>query len=138
MTTDRAPRVFLILGAIAGLEGLALLGYAVFDTIQALRIGATGPADVSNPSAIAIQIVIFAVFGIGLLLVARGWMTGHRWPRAPFLLAQLIAVVVGYPLISAQGGVDRVVGFVTVGIAVAGIILIFTPTVIREFANPRN
>ncbi len=138
VTTDRAPRAFLILGVIALLEGLALLGYAVYDTIQALRIGATGPTDVSNPSAIVIQIVIFAIFGIGLLLVARGWFTGRRWPRAPFILAQLIALVVGSPLISAQGDVDRVVGFLTVGIAVAGMIVIFTPTVIREFSNPRN
>lgn len=124
-------RPLIALAAISGIEGVALVGYAAFELIEAFRLGATGPADVSNVPAIILQIVLFALFGVGLLVVAPGWWGARRWARAPFLLAQLIALVVGVPLAQSSGGVERIVG---AGIAVAallGIVLVFTPAVTK-------
>lgn len=128
-------RVFGFLTAIAAIEGCALLAYGIFDSIQAIRIGATGPAEVSNPAAITLQIVIFAVFGIGLLLIARGWLKRSRWVRGPFVLAQVIALVVGVPLVQASGSIERGVGIVVVLLAVSGLILTFTRPVMDVFAS---
>ena len=130
-----ASRVFVILAAIAGVEGLALLTYGAFEIVEAVRLGATGPAEVSSPAAITLQIVIFLLFGAGLVLVARGWLRRSRWVRGPFLLAQFIALVVGGPLAQASGSVERAVGIVILVLAVAGIVLTFTKPVIAVFAR---
>ena len=128
-------RVFAALAGIAGIEGLALAGYAAFELVEAVRVGVTGPAAVSNPAAITLQIVIFAVFGIGLLLIARGWLRRSRWVRGPFVLAQIIALVVGVPLVQAAGPVERAAGIVIVVLAVAGIVLTFTRPVMSVFTE---
>ena len=128
-------RVFAALAGIAGIEGLALAGYAVFELIEAIRLGATGPAEVSNPAAITLQIVIFAVFGAGLLMIARGWLRRSRWVRGPFVLAQIIALVVGVPLLQAAGAVEKLAGIAIVALAVAGIVLTFTKPVMAVFTE---
>jgi hypothetical protein len=120
-----------VLSAIALLQGLALLGYAVFDIYGAVTIGTTGPAEVSNAPALMLQIIIFALFGAGLLAVSYAWLRRIRWARAPFLVAQFIALIVGWPLAQATGGVERTIGIVLVALAILGIIIAFTPSVTR-------
>lgn len=136
MSRPAAP--LAALAVIALLQGLALVAYGIFDAVEAVRVGATGPADVSNGPAIALQIVIFLIFGAGLLWVARGWWGSRRWARAPFLLTQLIALVVGVPLAQAQGGTERVAGIVISLMALVGIALVFTPGVTRALTEETN
>lgn len=131
----RGTAVFRALAVIASIEGVALAGYAVFDLIGALIVGTTGPAEVSNASAMITQIVIFAVFGVGMLIVAWGWLTVAGWVRGPFVLAQLIALVVGVPLIGAREVAQQGVGVLIATLAVAGLVLVFTPAVTRAFAQ---
>lgn len=114
------PPVFIVLAAIAVIEGVVLLGYGAFDLVSAIRFGVQGPQAVSNTPALVLQILIFAVFGIGLGWVARGWWRQRRWARAPFLLAQVIALVVGFPLISSAGSAERIVGLCVVAVALVG------------------
>ena len=128
-------RPFFALGVIAGLEGLGLLVYAMFDAVEGIRIGATGPAEVSSVPALILQIAILGAFGAGLVLVGTGWMRVRRWARAPFLLAQLIALVIGAPLVSAVGGVERIAGIIIILLAATGVVLVFTPAVTRSLAE---
>ncbi len=125
------PRPLVALAAIALVEGLALIGYGLFDLVEAVRLGATGPQDVSNGPAIVLLIVITLLFGAGLLLVARGWWRARRWARAPFLLAQIIGVLIGYELAQSAGPVERSAGIVVALLAILGIVLVFTPVVTR-------
>lgn len=131
MNGVKPRRELIALAAISGAEGLALIGYACYDVIQAIRFGTTGPAEVSNGPALFIQILIFMVFGIGLLLVARGWLQGKRWARSPFVLAQLIALLVGFPLAQDSSGPSRAVGVTVLICALAGGVLALTPQVGR-------
>ncbi|MFZ4495912.1 MAG: hypothetical protein ACOYN7_00515 [Candidatus Nanopelagicales bacterium] len=124
-------RELIALAAISGAEGLALIGYACYDVIQAIRFGTTGPAEVSNGPALFIQILIFMVFGIGLLLIARGWLQGQRWSRSPFVLAQLIALLVAFPLAQDSSGPGRAVGVSVLLCALVGGVLALTPQVGR-------
>ncbi|CAB4735823.1 unannotated protein [freshwater metagenome] len=128
-------RPFIVLGVIAGIEGVALLAYAVFEAIEGIRIGATGPAEVSSVPALVLQIVILALFGAALVFVGSGWIRVRRWARAPFLLAQLIALVIGFPLASAVGEIERVAGISLVALAIIGIVLVFSPAVTRSFTE---
>jgi len=124
-------RELIALAAISGAEGLALIGYACYDVIQAIRFGTTGPAEVSNGPALFIQILIFMIFGIGLLLIARGWLQGQRWSRSPFVLAQLIALLVAFPLAQDSSGPGRAVGVSVLICALVGGVLALTPQVGR-------
>jgi len=124
-------KAFVALALIAGAEGAVLVGYAIFDLVSVIRFGVSGPAEVSNAPAVTLQILIFAVFGGGLAWVARGWWRQRRWARAPFLLGQLLALVVGVPLARAGGDVEQAAGIAIVVAAVAGGILALSKPVSR-------
>ena len=129
-------RAFVALALIAGAEGVVLMGYAIFDLVSVIRFGIRGPAEVSNAPGVTLQILIFALFGGGLAWVARGWWRQRRWARAPFLLGQLLALVVGVPLARAGGHVEQAAGIVIVLAAVAGGILALSKPVGRVLDGP--
>ena len=128
-------RALVVLAGIAGIQGLGLLAYAVFDIVEAFRVGITGPAEVSNPPALILLIVITAAFGCGLLWVAGGWWRSRRWARSPFLLAQIIIGLIGFEIAQSTGSVERTVGVVTVVLAALGLVLSFAPAVSRALAE---
>lgn len=121
----------IVVAAISALEGVGLIGYAIFDLVQTLRTGVTGPAEVSNVPAVILLIVIQLLFGAGLLWVARGWWRSKRWARAPFLVAQILGALLGYDLIQSLGTVERTTGIAVAVLAVVGIVLAFMPAVSR-------
>ncbi len=123
----RSPQISALAG-FALLEGAFFLGYAIYDLIGAARFGLTGPEEVSNAPALTLQILMFALFGGALVFVARGWWRVRRWSRAPFVLAQLLILVVAVPLVSAPGSVERVVAAAGVLMAVVGLVLTFLPS----------
>ncbi len=130
MTFHKHP-LLVALGVIAALEGVGLIGYAVYDIFQGITVGITGPREVSNLPALVLQIVIFAALGIGLLLVARGWWRAAYGARAPFIVAQLLALVVGVPLLSAPDAGTRQIAVALIGLGVLGIVLALVPSVTR-------
>ena len=134
----RPTRSFAAIAAIAAIEGLGLIAYAIFDIIEAVRVGITGPADVSNPAALVLLIVIYLVFGVGLLLVARAWWQMRTWQRGAFILTQVIALLVFFDLTRSEESLPRTVGVVILLLAVAGIILVFTPKVLKVFAEAQR
>lgn len=134
----RPTRSFAAIAAIAAVEGLGLITYAIFDIIEAVRVGITGPADVSNPAALLLLIVIYLVLGIGLLLVARAWWLMRTWQRGAFVLAQVIALLVFFDLTQSSESLPRTVGLVILLMAIAGIVLVFTPKVLRVFAEAQR
>jgi hypothetical protein len=135
----KAPdRALVGLAIIALLQGVALLGYALFDVVEAVRVGITGPAEVSNAPALILLVVITASFGVALLLVARGWWRAQRWARAPFILTQLIFGLIGYELSQSEGSVERIVGYACVLVAILGLVLSFAPAVSRAIDEPAD
>ena len=78
------PALPLRIAAIVALvEGAAFTAYAIYVIVEVARFGITGPSAVSNVQSVTSEIVIFAVFGIGLLLAGWGlW----RAPLAPSCL----------------------------------------------------
>jgi hypothetical protein len=134
----RPTRSFAAIAAIAAIEGLGLVLYAIFDIIEAVRVGITGPAAVSNPAALVLLIAIYLVFGIGLLLVARAWWQMRTWQRGAFVLTQVIALLVFFDLTRSEESLPRIVGAVILALAIAGIILVFTPNVLRVFSQAQR
>lgn len=126
--------MIVTLAALALLEGLFLIGYAVYDVIEAFRTGITGPAEVSNPAALLGLIAITAIFGAGLLWVSWGWWNGRSWARSPFVFAQLIIAFIGYELSQSMDDGPRTIGQVAMVVAVVAIVMSFLPSVRRVLA----
>ena len=121
----------VVLAVISALQGLFFVGYAVYDIVQAFRVGLTGPAEVSNPAALLGLIAITAAIGVALLWVARGWWRVREWARAPFLVAQLVLGLIGYDLSQSQSSGPRLLGQVLIVVAVVGVVTCFLPSVRR-------
>jgi hypothetical protein len=117
------------MAVIAFAQGAALVAYAAFDVVEAVRVGVTGPADVSNVPALALLIVITAALGVGMVWVGRGCWTSRRWARAPFVLAQILGLLIGWDLSQSEGSVERAAGIVLALVSVLGMVLAFTPGV---------
>lgn len=120
-----------VAAAVAGVEGAAFTAYAVFVIVEVARYGITGPSAVSNVQSVTLEIIIFAVFGIGLLLAGWGLWRARRWGRAPAVLGQLLGLVVGVPLIGATGSVERAAGMLIVLLAVVALVCLFMPSTTR-------
>ena len=130
------PAASLVVGAVvAGIEGVALLVYAAYITVQVVRLGITGPAEVSNPVSVALEIVIFGLLGAALVLASRGLWRARRWARSMLVVGQFLALIVGVPLVGAPGGVERSAGIGLVVLAFAGLAAAFWPTTTRAIAD---
>jgi hypothetical protein len=54
--------------------------------------------EVSSPTGVAVEVVTFALFAVGLAVVAWGRSKGHGWSTVPFVVAQLLALTVSIPM----------------------------------------
>ncbi len=124
-----------VLAALSGLQGAALVLYAAFDVVRALRIGITGPEEVSNAGALVSLIVIIAAFGASLIWVAWGWWGARSWARAPFVVAQLILVFIGFEVSQSSEATLQTVGQVAMVVAVVGVVLVFLPSTRRALSD---
>ena len=127
-----------VLAAISLVEAIGLLTYGVYEAVQGVQVGATGPAEVSNVPAIIVQVLIFAVLGAGMIYVGRGWWRRRRWARAPFVLAQLIGLLVGIPIAQTPGTGPRIAGIALTVLAICGIVVALTPAVTRALQEPSD
>jgi len=126
----------LVIGAVvAGIEGIALLAYALYITVQVARLGITGPAEVSSPVAVTLEITIFGVFGVAMVLASLGLWRARRWARSLLVVGQFLALVVGVPLVTAEGGVERSAGIALVALAAAGLVAAFWPSTTAAIAD---
>lgn len=106
---------------VAAVEGAALIGNGLAVAVVVLRDGITGPSAVASPIGVAVEVVLYLLFGGALLWIARGLLRGVSAVLTPFLLAQLLGLTVSIPM--AQGaGLAGVVGWIATGLAVAGIV----------------
>ena len=62
----------------------------------------------------------------------------RTWQRGAFILTQVIALLVFFDLTRAEEPLPRTVGFVILALAIAGILLVFTPKVMRVFAEAQR
>lgn len=134
MSVVPAPRPFVLLSILAALEGLALLGYAFVVTINAVTGGSYGVIG-NSTSAMVIEIAIFVLLGLGLLMIARGWIRMSRWARGPFLMAQLIGLLAGISFAFSGASEQVLPGMILAVPSVLGVILSFNPVVLRTYSD---
>lgn len=80
---------------LTGLQALALLGLAGFYAYE-LAVG-----EGSDPGRVVMSALLIVLAGVGLAVVARGWLRWTRWPRTPTVVWDLLLLPVGWSLLQA-------------------------------------
>ena len=71
--------------------------------------------------------LVYVVLGVSF-----GWFGRRRWARAPFALAQVLALVVSVPLIGATELLQQVIAVGVTIVALVGTFMAFTPRVTQQ------
>jgi hypothetical protein len=125
VTTQR-PTLLLWLAAIALLEAAALVGIVIVNAIGAL-------SDKNGNVGLLIGGELLWLIGAGaLVFIAWGLSRRKAAARTPFILAQMFALIMAYPLIR-HSGVWIPVGLLIAAIALAGIAVALSPRAGAEF-----
>jgi hypothetical protein len=82
-------------GALVALQGVVVIGAAVFYVVEAVVSEATSLLNV------AMAVLLFLLMGGGLLLVARSLVHRRRWARAPAVTWEVICLPVAYGLVES-------------------------------------
>ena len=113
----------MIGAALAVLEGLALLGYAVLEFAHAT----SGRIGLAVTTAI-----FFALVGGALVVCAYGLVRMHSWARSPVVVVQLITLLTAW---SFKGGDTTVVAVVLALVSVTVLVCLMHPRSIEALAD---
>jgi hypothetical protein len=81
-----------VAGLLLGLQGVVVLAAAVFWLVEALV------SEAASLLNVVMAVLLFALVGAGLLLVARDLVRRRRWARAPAVTWEVICLPVAYGL----------------------------------------
>jgi uncharacterized membrane protein (DUF2068 family) len=113
--------VAAILLALEGLLGLGYAGVVLGQIRMSLAVVGVGVS------------IMMAVFGLLLLVVARGVFLGRRWSRGPAVVAQLILLPIAW---SFRGGVTTWVSVTLAVLAIAVLVGLLHPRSTAVFVGP--
>ena len=120
----RRPLTIIVAAALLALEGLVGLGYAAISV---------GQISISRAAVGVGVAILMAVFGVLLLLVARGVFLGRRWSRGPAVATQLILLPIAW---SFRGGLTTWVSVALAVLAVSVLIGLLHPRSTAVFVGP--
>jgi hypothetical protein len=120
----RRPVTITVAAVLLALEGLLGLGYAGVALWQ-IRM---------SPVLVGVGVsIMMAVFGLLLLVVARGVYLGRRWSRGPAVVAQLILLPIAW---SFRGGVTTWVSVTLAVLAITVLVGLLHPRSTAVFVGP--
>jgi hypothetical protein len=120
----RRPLTIVVAAALLALEALIALGYAVLEIGQVRMSRAAVGVGVT---------ILMAVFGLFLVVVARGVFLGKRWSRGPAVATQLILLPIAW---SFKGGSTTWVSVVLAVLAIAVLVGVLHPRSTAIFVSP--
>ncbi len=120
----RRPLTIVVAAVLLALEGLLGLGYAGVALAEVRMARAVVGVGVT---------ILMAVFGLLLLLVARGVFLGKRWSRGPAVVAQLILLPIAW---SFRGGVTTWISVALAALAIAVLVGVLHPRSTAVFVGP--
>jgi hypothetical protein len=121
---DRRPLTIVLAAIFLALEALIAMGYAATEVVQVHLSRAAVGVGVAT---------LMAVFGLLLLLVARGVFRGNRWSRGPAVATQLILLPIAW---SFRGGATTWVSVVLAALAIAVLVGVLHPRSTATFVGP--
>jgi len=120
----RRPLTIVVAAALLAVEALIALAYAVLEIGQIHQSRAVVGVGVTS---------LMALFGLVLLLVARGVFLGRRWSRGPAVVTQLILLPVAWSFV---GGSTTWVTVLLAIMAIAVLVGLLHPRSTAVFVGP--
>lgn len=117
------PVLLGVAAALTGLEGVALLGYAVLELAH---------VDADRVSVAVTTAVFFAVLGAALVLCATGLWRVRSWGRSPVVVAQLITLLTAW---SFAGGETTWVAALLGGVSIVVLVGLLHPRTTEVLAS---
>jgi hypothetical protein len=124
------PWQLRLLAALVAVQGGLMLVYVGLDLVFAWAA-----SDV-NWGAVAILVSLLGLWGVGLLLSARGLLRHRRWAFTPAVFTQLMFGLLALEFIPAAVPVAKVVWIVILLMSVTVVVLAFSPPVRRTVPGP--
>ena len=125
-----SARGLLVAAPAAAVQGLAAVAYAIFLIEEVIRVGATGPVEVSNGAADTVLIAIVGLIGAALMWCSVGLWRERRWARAPIILFEIIIGIVSFNAMTNPGYPSwiRIIFGALCVIAVGTLVSLFLPS----------
>jgi hypothetical protein len=123
----RKPALLYALSALILLEGVALVGATIYLVVE---IVAAPTASIGTAIALA---VVVAIAAVAVILLARATLRGRPWIRGATVCIAVLQLLVGYSILITKA---PSLGWVLAAPAVALLVLVFTPPVLRATARP--
>jgi hypothetical protein len=123
----RKPALLYVLAALILLEGIGVAVAAIYLVVEIVAAPTA-----SFGTAIALAIVV-AIAAIALVLLARATLNGRPWIRGATVCIAVLQLLVAYSIVITK---EPALGWVLVVPAVAMLILVFTPPVLKATIRP--
>ena len=119
--SPRPTRAALIAGLLTLVEAFIVLAFAGFYVYE-IALGAEDSLTTALTSA-----ALILIFAVGLLVVARAWLRGQRWPRTPTLLWNVLLLPVAWSLRDS----DQI-------LIAAGVAVLAVASIVAALASPAH
>jgi hypothetical protein len=116
-----------VLSALLLLEALALAAATIYLVIEIFSAPVA-----SAGSAIALAVLV-AVLAVGVFLVARATLVGRPWIRGATICLAVLQLLLAYSIVITKA---PTLGWIIAVPAVALLVLVFTPPVLKATTRP--
>ena len=127
MSGTRKPALLYVLSALILLEAVGVAVAAIYLVIEIIAAPTA-----SFGTAIALAVVV-AVTAVALVLLARGALNARPWIRGATVCVAVLQLLVAYSILITK---EPALGWALAVPAVALLVLVFTPPVLRATVRP--
>jgi len=107
---------------IAIIQGISLGVYALWAFVSALLTG-----EIERIDTFITENIVYAIFVISIILVAKGFQKLKKFAFTPFLLIQLFAMIIGWPFVEDSDLTTKFFGLVVISSSIFGLVLALLP-----------
>ena len=113
---------------IAIIQGISLGFYALWAFVSALLTG-----EIERIDTFITENVVYLIFVISIILVAKGFKKLKKFAFTPFLLIQLFAIIIGWPFVEDADLYIKLFGLLILSFSVFALVLALLPINRKEF-----
>ena len=130
MAPDVMPGTVRVAIAIGVAQLVGLIIFTVAIAISATESGGWR-ADVGPVPVAVAEVATYSMFAVGIALTLHFLRQLRSGARAPFVITQLFGIFVSRDVWITGAGWWPIIGWVLIGLCVAGVVLVFTPSARR-------